>query len=188
MGQVRRAGRVRREVRQRRLLPLLALLLLLPLAPSLRAFDSAGWLGKRELLAREGERLRVAYSNCVSRLETPAEDVSVPVETYPDGSVKVIVFARKAQYFLEEGLVWAEGVTVRRFRNDGTVDGLIEAKSCVVDRFSKCGWAEGPATVVHGKATFKGEGVFFSSPESYVRVCSKVDVVAKDLKFGGLRP
>ena len=149
------------------------------------AFNSEEWLGKRELFAREAERLRAAYTNCVANLQVPAEDVTVPVETFDDGSVKVMIFAKKAQYFLDKGLVWAEDVTVRRFKPDGTLEARIEAKSCVVDRFSKSGWAEGPATLVHGKTTFRGKGVYFSSPEAYVKVFERTDVDSQDLKFGG---
>ena len=149
------------------------------------AFDSEEWLGKRELFAREAERLQAAYTNCVANLETPAEDVTIPVETFDDGSVKVMIFAKKAQYFLDKGLVWAEDVTVRRFKADGRLEARIEAKNCVVDRFSKSGWAEGPAMVVHGKTTFRGTGVYFSSPEGYVKVFERTDVDSQDLKFGG---
>ena len=149
------------------------------------AFDSGAWLGKRELFAREAERLRVAYTNCVANLEVPAEDVTVPVETFDDGSVKVMIFAKRAQYFLDTGLVWAEGVTVRRFKPGGELEARIEAKNCVVDRFSKSGWAEGDATVVHGKTTFRGRGVYFSSPDAYVKVFERADVDSQDLRFGG---
>ena len=159
------------------------------LSPSLAfAFNSEEWLGKRELLAREAERLRSAYTNCVAHLEAPAEDVTVPVETFDDGSVKVMVFAKKAQYFLDKGWVWAEDVVIKKFKSDGTLDGQITAKNCVVDRFTKSGWAEGEATVTHGKTTFRGKGVYFSSPESYVKVFEEADIESKDLKFGGLRP
>ena len=167
---------------------LLILLTLMTFASSSFAFNSEEWLGKRELFAREAERLRAAYSNCVARLEVPAENVTVPVETFEDGSIKVVISAEKAQYFLDSGLVWAEGVTVKKFRRDGTLDGQIDAKSCLVDRFSKSGWAEGPATVVHDRTTFKGRGVYFSSPESYVKVFEDAEIDSKDLKFGGLRP
>ena len=150
------------------------------------AFNSSEWHEKRELFAREAERLMAAYTNCVAKLQVPAEDVTVPVETFEDGSIKLIVFAKKAQYFLDSGLVWAEGVEVKKFKKDGTLDGRIEAKSCVVDRFSKSGWAEGPATVEHGKTTFRGRGVYFSSPESYVKVFDEASVDSADLKFGGV--
>ena len=152
------------------------------------AFDSVEWHGKRELFAREAERLMAAYTNCVAQLQTPAEDVTVPVETFDDGSVKLMVYAKKAQYFLDSGLVWAEDVVVRKFKSDGTLDARIDAKSCLVDRFAKSGWAQGPATVVHGKTTFRGNGVYFSSPEAYVKVFSGSEIESKDLKFGGVNP
>lgn len=152
------------------------------------AFDSNEWLGKRDVLTREAERLRAVYTNCLQKLEQPADDVTVPVETFPDGSVKTLIFAKRAQYFLDTGLVWASGVVVKKFKSDGSLDGRIDADSCVIDRFSKSGWAEGPATVVHGNTTFKGEGVYFSSPESYVKVFHRSEIDSKDLKFGGVRP
>ena len=156
------------------------------LSPFSFAFNSDEWLGKRELFAREAERLRAAYTNCVANLQVPAEDVTIPVETFDDGSVKVMIFAKKAQYFLDKGLVWAEDVTVRRFKPDGTLEARIEAKNCVVDRFSKSGWAEGQATVTHGKTVFRGKGIYFSSPEAYVKVFFGSDVESTDLKFGGV--
>ena len=158
------------------------------LIPSSYAFNSEEWLGKRTMLTHEAERLRAAYTNCVAHLAVPAEDVAVPVETFEDGSVKVMVLAKKAQYFMDTGLVWAEDVTVKKFKKDGTLDGQIDAKNCVVDRVSKSGWAEGPATVIHDKTTFKGRGIYFSSPESYVKVFEDSWIDSKDLKFGGLRP
>ena len=188
MGQVRPVRRVRQTRGRNLLLSLLILLSLVTFALGSFAFNSEEWLGKRELFAREAERLRAAYSNCVAHLEVPAENVTVPVETFEDGSVKVVISAEKAQYVLDSGLVWAEDVTVKKFKRDGTLDGQIDAKSCVVDRYSKSGWAEGPATVVHDKTTFKGRGVYFSSPESYVKVLEDAEIDSKDLKFGGLRP
>lgn len=152
------------------------------------SFDSEEWHGKREVFAREAERLRAAYTNCVANLETPAEDVTVPVETFSDGSVKLVVSAKKAQYFLDKGLVWAAGVVVRKFKKDGSLDARIEAKSCVIDRFAKSGWAEGEAMVVQGETAFRGRGVYFCSPEAYVRVFESSDVESKDLRFGGVRP
>ena len=165
-----------------------AAFLALSLPLSSFSFDAEAWHGKRELFAREAERLQVAYSNCLARLETPAEDVTVPVETFDDGSVKVLVTAKRAQYFLDSGLVWAEGVVVRRFREDASCEARIEAERCVIDRVAKSGWAEGAATLVHGKTVFRGRGIYFSSPEAYVRVQSEAEIVSEDLSLGGLRP
>lgn len=148
------------------------------------AFDSEEWHGKRELFSREAERLRAVYSNCVARVRDPAENVTIPVETYDDGSVKVLVCAGKAQYFLAEGLVWAEDVVVKKLAPGGAEEARLEAKNCVVDRNSKSGWAEGAAKVTQGKTTFAGMGVYFTASETYVKVFGDAVVESEDLKFG----
>ncbi|MBR2838832.1 MAG: hypothetical protein IKE55_08620 [Kiritimatiellae bacterium] len=165
-----------------------SLALCIAAAASAHAFDSAEWHGKRELLLREAERLQAAYSNCVANVREPAEDITVPVETFDDGLVKTVVEARRARFFLHEGLIWAEGVVIRKFAPDGSEESRIDAESCVVDRATKSGWAEGPAKVRHGKTTFSGRGVYFSSPESYVRVFSGSVIDTTDLSFGGIAP
>ena len=152
------------------------------------AFDSEQWLEKREMFSREAERLQAAYSNCVVRVREPAENVVLPIETFEDGSVKTMVQAAKAMYFLEEGLVWGEGVAVVKRDRDGEIVARVDAQSCVIDRSTKSGWAQGPASVTHGKTKFSGEDVYFSSPEGYVMVMRNSEIVSEDLKFGGIKP
>jgi hypothetical protein len=164
--------------------PCVALSLCL-LAAGAFAFDSEKWMQKRDDLTHEVERLRAAYAKCVAQLQTPAEDVTVPIETFPDGSVKFVVRAKKAQYFLDSDLVWAEGVVARKFKKDGSLDMTLEAANCVVDRLTKSGWAEGAATLTQGESVFRGKGIYFSSPEGYVRVTQDSDLDSKDLKSGG---
>lgn len=160
---------------------------ILAASSALAAFDSAEWLAKREMLTREAERLRAAYSNCVARVTEPAEDITIPIETFPDGSVKSFVHARKATLFLDTGFVWAAGVTVRKVDTDGKEVSRIDAANCVIDRNTKSGWADGPARLRHGSTTFTGEGIYFSSPEGYVMVLRKSEIYSKDLKFGGVQ-
>ena len=158
-------------------------ILLVPL--EVRAFDSAAWQEKRVALSREADRLREAYRQCVSKLQTPAEDVTLPLEMFPNGSVQIVVHARKAQYFLSSGFVWAEGVTVRKFKRDGSLDITLEAQNCVIDRETKSGWAEGAVTLTQGGTVLRGRGVYFSSPEGYLCVTQDSDIDSKDLKNGG---
>ena len=153
---------------------------------SAHAFDLAAWNAQRDLHMHEAERLRAAYSNCLQRLEHPAEDVTVPIETHTNGSVRLVVRARRAQFFLDTGLVWAENVVVRKFGPEGEVETHIDARSCVVDRFSKSGWAEGPARVQQGKTDLSGRNVYFSSPESYVRVFDGADMKTEGAKPEGV--
>lgn len=160
----------------------LAIVLAIVAGASAHAFDLSAWSAQRNLHLREAERLRAAYSNCLQRLDHPAEDVSVPVETYESGAVRLVVQARRAQFFLDSGLVWAENVVVRRLAPDGAVETRIDARSCVVDRFTKSGWVEGAARVQHGKTSLAGKNVYFSSPESYVRIFESADLQSEGVK------
>jgi len=140
-------------------------------ALSAHAFDSAGWLGQRALLDREAERLRAAYPKFRERVVEPAENVVIPVESHPDGSVKTTVVAERAQIFLQEGFVWAEGVEIRQFGADGVEESRIEAENCIIDRSTKSGWTEGCAYAKYkGEAELEGENLYFSAEEEYVKI------------------
>ena len=151
------------------------------------AFDGEDWFGKREILAREAERLSAAFTNCVAKLRDPAIDVAIPVETFEDGSVKTSIKAARAQFFVETGLVWAEGVEVSQFDERGTLVTKIEAERCVVDRESKSGWAPGRAKAEYGKTVVEGENVYFSFPEQYVMIFSRAGVSSTDIKLKGVK-
>ncbi len=153
-----------------------------------RGFDSGAWLTKRAMFDREAERLQAAYTNCVANLRTPAENVTVPIEHYPDGAVKASVTARKAQFFLDEGLVWCEGVCVRECGPDGRTErGRVEAESCVIDRETRSGWADGRARATYGRTTVEGRGIYFSFEEEFVKITSEVEITSRDLKFEGVK-
>ncbi|MGN0854836.1 MAG: LPS export ABC transporter periplasmic protein LptC [Kiritimatiellia bacterium] len=150
-------------------------------------FDSEGWLEKRAVLDREAERLADLYGRCVTALQTPAENLVVPIENYPDGRVKASVTAARAQYFIDEGIVWGEDVVVREFAPDGTPRGEVHAKNCVVDRSTKSGYVAGHAKVTYGRTTIEGEGIYFSFAEEFVKILSNVVIESKDMKIEGVR-
>lgn len=148
---------------------------------------SAACAGPLEASAADRDRLSAAYSNCLSRIDRPAEGVVVPVETHPDGSVKLDVAAEKAQFFEKEGLVWCGGVTIREYTPAGEVKFRIEAEGCIIDRRTKSGWIEGVARGTYGKTDLAGRGVWFSSEDEAVEICSGVEIVSRDLNMEGIR-
>ena len=158
---------------------------LLPL--SLFAFDSAKWMAKREAMTDDAVRLMAAYSNCVAEVKTPSEEVTIPMETYPDGSVRTSVYAKRAQFFEKSPLVWAEDMVLTKLDDDGVEKLRLEARHCVIDRFERSGWIDGHARLIQGKTVFEGDGVYFSASNNFVTVYSDSDVKSADLKFGGLR-
>ncbi len=153
------------------------------LSATVLAFDSTEWMGKRELLSREAERLQKEYSNCVARLETPAENLSFPIESHPDGSVKSVIVAEKAQFFLDTGFIWGTNIVVRQMSTNGVVEAEIRADNCVVDRSTKSGWVAGHAWARYLKNEVEGDGIYFSFSEEFATIYANTQIRAKDQKF-----
>ena len=138
-------------------------------------FSSAAWLEKRgddsDVL-----RLRAAYSDCVKRLESPAENVSIPIETFPDGTVKSRVTAARAHMFPDTGLVWGEKVHVEQFKEGGKPYASLDAENCVIDRKTRTGWVEGSAKMVYGDSSVKGRGIYFSLTNEFIKIFSQSEI------------
>ena len=148
-----------------------------------RAFDSGAWLDKRAALDGEADRLRRAYAACAAHIVSPAENVTLPVESHPDGSVKASVSAKAAQFFIDEGLVWGTNVVVRQFATNGVVEAEVEADCCVVDRNAKAGWVEGRVRARYLTTELEGERIYLSFSEEFVRISTNTVIRARDLKF-----
>lgn len=150
------------------------------------AFDSAEWMGKRAVLSQEAQRLRDACAEFRALADEPAEDISVPIECRADGSVKTAISAKRAQFFLDRGYVWGEGVKVLQYGENGDIEAEIECRECLIDRDTKSGWAEGEVEAVYRKNRLKGRGVYFSFAEEYAIITSNLEMSAEDLKFKGI--
>ena len=160
------------------------LIALLAFAPAAAfAFRSDEWLAKREILSREAERLQAAYTSCVARLDEPAADVTIPFERHADGSVKASVTAKKAQVFLDTGMIWGSDVVVSQFSTNGVEDAHVEADGCVIDRVTKSGWVQGHARALHLGNEVEGDGIYFSFEEEFVTIYANTKIRVKDQKF-----
>lgn len=163
------------------------LLVILCLAATVaEAFDSEAWFARREILTREAERLQASYSNTFARVSEPAEKVIIPIETRSDGAITLKITADKAQIFISEDLVWAQGVVISKYDDNIREIARIESASCLFDRSTKSGWSEGKTRVKHGKSIFDGENIYFSSDEGYIMSLKRSRIISKDLKFGGV--
>lgn len=157
-------------------------------AMAVHAFDSDAWLAKRARLDTEAARLRNIYAQCVTNVVSPAENVTVPVETHPDGSVKTSVFAKRAQFFVLEGYIWGSGVKIRQYRRDGSLAAWIDADNCVVDRKTRCGWVDGRAKAKYrDEAELEGVGVFFSAAGEYLKVFSETKLTTEGRRLTSVR-
>ena len=165
----------------------LALPLLLVLSVGeIFAFNAEEWHLKRGVLTQEAERLKNAYEKYSQIKAEPADGVVIPVETFPDGSVKLTVTAKRAKLFLKAGFVIAEDVVITKYNDEHEVDTRIEAGRCLVDRNSSSGWIAGEAKITHGKTEFTGVDFYFSSSEGYMISMKKSKIVSTDMKIGGV--
>lgn len=149
------------------------------------AFDSEAWLYKRRCVTGDAMKLKALYEDCAAKAKEPAENVAVPIDSHPDGSIKSSVFAKKAQFFLESGLIWGEDVVVREFKEDGSVLARIDAKNCVVDRNAKAGWAQGRVKAVYGGTSLEGDGVYLSFKKEFVAIMDKAKIVSSEFDVKG---
>lgn len=148
------------------------------------AFNSEQWLAER---ADDSDmmRLRAAYRDCVSKLESPAENVMFPLETFPDGSVRSRLTAARAQMFTDSDFIWGENIRVEQYREVGSTNvwASLDAENCIVDRKTKSGWVEGTASMTYGGSSVKGRGIYFSLPREYVKILSNCEIRTKGAKF-----
>lgn len=169
----------------RHILSLVAALLLSP--PCLMAFSSAKWLAERGDDS-DTLRLRAAYAECVKKIESPAQDVTLPLETFPDGTVKSRLTAARAHMFMDSPFVWGEQIRVEQYAPDGKLTASLEAENCVVDRSTKSGWVEGRAKMTYGESSIQGRGIYFSLPREFIKIFSESVIRTKhgDLNPGSL--
>ena len=148
------------------------------------AFNSERWLAER---ADDSDmmRLRAAYRDCVAKLESPAENVVFPLETFPGGAVKSRLTAARAQMFPDTGFIWGEKIRVEQFRNEGDTNAWasLDAENCIVDRKTKTGWVEGHASMVYGDSAVKGRGIYFSLPREFIKILSQCEIRTRGAGF-----
>ncbi len=132
------------------------------------AFDAESYRARRDTFTAAAEEMRQTFESVRPRVSEVAQEVSVPLETHEDGSVKLSIAAEKAQFFMEDDLVWAQGVVIRQFDEKGVETRRVEAAELVFVRASRRGWAQGAAKVSSGGNVFSGEDVFFSTDDDYI--------------------
>lgn len=147
------------------------------------AFDSGKWLAERgddsDML-----RLQAAYEDCVKKAETPAEDVAIPLEKYPNGTVKSRLKAKKAYMSIDTGFIWGEEIRVEQYKPDGkTIESYLTADNCILDRKTKSGWVEGNAHMDWEGTDIKGRGIYFSFDREFIKIFSQTEIRTKAFKL-----
>lgn len=140
-----------------------------------------------EALARylaPGEPKR--YLELIKQLNTPGETLGppakmlrLPVKSWPDGRPKTMVFADEAWVAPTMTGLRGRKVRVETYREDGTVEAVLEADEVVVDRTAMLAVAKGRVTGVLGGDQVSGRGALVDLDAQYVRLLYKACIITR---------
>ena len=103
----------------------------------------------------------------------PMEGLRVPVEFYPDGTLKNELTAKEA-WVLPDGKIMATGIVFRVFSTNATLEVTIQAADAVVDRVEQTGHSLQPVSLVREDLLLTGEGFEWSGAGETIRILDQV--------------
>jgi hypothetical protein len=117
------------------------------------------------------KQLDKQWSEIKGRMTNPIENLTLPLDYYPDGTIKARLIAKHSQIF-ENGTVFASGVEVVMYDVGGQVSGHLVASDCVFDREKSHGYCRGAVEVRYNNDVLKGVGMYFSIADEYIKILS----------------
>jgi len=118
------------------------------------------------------------WSEYKDRMTMPVENLSLPLQSHPNGLVRARLFAERSQIF-EDGTVFAIGVKVVLYDEKGVVDGYLKAVDCIFDRKASHGYCSGKVEVKYGSDILSGVGMYFSMADEYIKILSNCEIRTK---------
>ena len=114
-------------------------------------------------------------------MTSPVENLTLPMDYFPNGLIKAQLRAKKAQIFMD-GLIFAEGVTVELLTADGHPDGRLTAEGCLFDRKAKHGYCEGLVSMEKSGDRLKGHGMYFSIEGQFIKILSECEIRTRRIR------
>lgn len=106
-------------------------------------------------------------------LAAPARRLRLPVRSWPDGRPQTMVFAEEAWVSPTMQSLRGRKVRVEHYREDGSLEAILEADEIVVDRTTMLAAAKGFVTGELGEDRLSGRGALIDLDAQYVRILSK---------------
>lgn len=163
------------------------LLTLFALQSAAWAFDSEAWEARKATVDAEAERLKAAYAHYVLKVDAPSFDLQVPIEQYANGSVKTLIQARRAQFFMPDNVIWGKGITLTQFDERGKKSLQLNAENGLIDRPSGSCWVDGRVRIIHGGTMLEGVNAYYSATSDYFKVISNARIASSDISLKGLK-
>ncbi len=103
----------------------------------------------------------------------PLQGLRVPIDFYPDGTLKHEIRAAEA-LAREDGTLEAQGVAFRLFSASGEEEVLIRAEDASVDRARSQGYSEGAVFLERDQLQLTGEGFEWNGRGETIRILRNV--------------
>ncbi len=135
------------------------------------------WLTNR-LNVAAWQGLMDKWNASKAEMTAPIENLSLPVDLYPDGRKRIVLLARRAQ-ILSKSLIFAEGVRLEMLSPEGKTEGVVLAEDCLLDQSTKRGYCRGLVDVTKGTDHIKGRGMMFAADEKFIKILAECEIRTK---------
>ncbi len=119
--------------------------------------------------------------------QEPIEGLRVPLEYYPDGTLRTELSARRATVSADATIA-ASGIVFRVFSTNGTVDVTITAEDAKCSRERQSGWSETAVSMRQGEMLLTGEGFKWDGTSGTIQILrqARVSFPAEMIKMKGV--
>ncbi len=118
-----------------------------------------------------------------SELGPPAQGGRLPVQTHPNGRMKVLLLVKQGWFTPDMTSIVANNIRVETYSPTGELEGYLEAERAVIDRNQMLAVARGRVFVKMGEETLQGDGAYCDMKEEYVKILNKGEIHTS--KMGG---
>lgn len=137
--------------------------------------------------AANPDALMTAWRQEADPSAMPVENLSLPIDHYPNGRPRAVLKAARA-LVPPKGFIRAGDVNVEMYDEQGRLEGLFLAENCIYDRLTQCGYCEGTVRIERSGVRITGVNMVWQMRERSAKILSRAEVrVERFVKgFGGL--
>ena len=148
-----------------------------PAADAAPAAASGAEVSLERLSEESYEDLLKAWGETADSDATPLENLALPLESHPNGKVKVLLRADSA-LIPAEGLLRGRGLVVEIYDDQGRLECILIADNCIFDRQTQRGYCEGPVRIERKGVRLTGNGMVWMVKEQSAKILSDVKVLS----------
>ncbi len=115
----------------------------------------------------------------VADLGMPALDLRLPVQTYPSGRTRTMVYAKEAWVSADMMSLRGRKVRMEQLLEDGTVEATLIAEEVQVDRVTMLAVARGHVFGNFGTDRLQGEDAWMDFTAQYVKILRKACIMTQ---------